>query len=235
MIAILHSWGQTLSLHPHLHCIVPGGGITRKGKWKTAKSEGKYLFPVPTISKLFKGKFMALLKKKALPVDRGVVNTLYKKEWVVYAKRPFASPHSVVEYLGRYTHKIAISNHRILAMDDQKVTFRYKDYRHGGRKKQMSLNADEFIRRFALHILPRGFVRIRHFGFLSSTAKKISISLIRGQLQQQSQVRVEPRKLQKFNPLLCPCCHTETMVTIELLPKRGPPKLAELITNAASN
>ena len=235
MIAILHSWGQTLSLHPHLHCIVPGGGITRKGKWKTAKSEGKYLFPVPTISKLFKGKFMALLKKKALPVDRGVVNTLYKKEWVVYAKRPFASPHSVVEYLGRYTHKIAISNHRILAMDDQKVTFGYKDYRHGGRKKQMSLNADEFIRRFALHILPRGFVRIRHFGFLSSTAKKISISLIRGQLQQQSQVRVEPRKLQKFNPLLCPCCHTETMVTIELLPKRGPPKLAELITNAASN
>ncbi|WP_242689197.1 transposase [Pedobacter sp. SYSU D00535] len=180
------------------------------------------------MSKLFWGKFMALLNKKEIPLDRDVVNTLYKKNWVVYAKRPFASPHSVVEYLGRYTHKIAISNNRILSIDDQKVTFGYNDYRHGGRKKQMSLNAEEFIRRFALHILPKGFVRIRHFGFLSSTAKKESIALIRGLLPQRVKTRVEPRKLQKFNPLLCPCCKTETMVTIELLPKRGPPKIAEL-------
>lgn len=186
------------------------------------------------MSKLFRGKFMALLKQKEMPVDRNACNTLYKKDWVVYAKRPFASPHSVVEYLGRYTHKIAISNNRILSMDEQKVTFGYKDYRHAGRKKQMSLNADEFIRRFALHILPRGFVRIRHFGFLSSTAKKESIALIRGLLPQRVKTRVEPRKLQKFNPLLCPCCHTETMVTIELLPKRGPPKLTELIKTAVT-
>ncbi len=233
MIAILHTWGQTLSLHPHLHCIVPGGGITRKGKWKTAISDGKYLFPVKAMGKLFRGKFMALLKKKALPIEKDRVTALYKKDWVVYAKRPFASPHSVVEYLGRYTHKIAISNNRILAMDEQKVSFGYKDYRHGGRKKQMSLKPAEFIRRFALHILPRGFVRIRHFGFLSSTAKQTSILLIRGQVLQHPEVKKDPRKLQKFNPLLCPCCNTETMITIELLPKRGPPTHAELMMTAA--
>lgn len=235
MIAILHTWGQTLSLHPHLHCIVPGGGITQKGKWKTAKNDGKYLFPVKAMSKRFKGKFMALLKKKALPAEKVLVDALYKKDWVVYAKRAFASPHSVVEYLGRYTHKIAISNNRILATDGENVTFGYKDYRHGGQKKQMMLKAQEFIRRFSLHILPRGFVRIRHFGFLSGTAKKGSIPLIREALGQKIVEKTEPRKLlQKFNPVLCPCCNTETMVTIEILPKRGPPTHAQLMKEAAS-
>jgi hypothetical protein len=234
MIAVLHTWGQTLTLHPHLHCIVPGGGLARKGKWKIAKSDGKYLFPVKAMGLLFKGKFMALLKKKALPVEKSLMNALYKKDWVVYAKRPFASPHSVLEYLGRYTHKIAISNHRILAMEDGKVTFGYKDYRHGGQKKQMTLGAQEFIRRFSLHILPRGFVRIRHFGFLSGTAKKKAIALIREMLPPAPAVKKEPRKLKAFNPLLCPCCNTETMVLIELLPKRGPPSHAELMKNAAS-
>jgi hypothetical protein len=234
MIAILHTWGQTLTLHPHLHCIVPGGGITPKGKWKMAKSDGKYLFPVKAMSKLFRGKFMDLLKKKALPIEKGQVNSLYKKDWVVYAKRPFASAHSVLEYLGRYTHKIAISNHRILAMEGNEVTFGYKDYRHGGRKKQMILKTEEFVRRFALHILPRGLVRIRHFGFLSSTVKWKAIPLIREELPPVSAVKNEPRKLKAFNPLLCPCCHTETMIQIELLPKRGPPSPAQLMKEAAS-
>jgi len=185
MIAVLHTWGQTLTLHPHLHCIVPGGGLNRKGKWKIAKSDSKYLFPVEAIGKLFKGKFMALLKKKALLVEKPLMNALYKKDWVVYVKRPFAGPDSVLEYLGRYTHKIAISNNRILAMEGNEVTFGYKDYRHGGQKKQMTLKAEEFIRRFALHILPRGFVRIRHFGFLSGTAKKKAIPLIREKLPKE--------------------------------------------------
>jgi hypothetical protein len=177
---------------------------------------------------------MSLLKKKALLAKKPLVDTLYKKDWVVYAKRPFASPHSVVEYLGRYTHKIAISNHRILSMEGDEVTFGYKDYRHGGLKKQMALKADEFIRRFALHVLPRGFVRIRHFGFLSATAKKKAIPLIREKLPATLVVKKEPRKLKAFNPLLCPCCNTETMVLIELLPKRGPPSHAQLMKNAAS-
>ena len=130
MIAILHTWGQTLSLHPHLHCIVPGGGLTKQGKWKTAKTNGKYLFSVKAMSKVFRGRFIALLKER-LPEQMHLefVNELYKKDWVVFAKRPFNGPQSVIEYLGRYTHKIAISNHRIKNISDGRVTFSYKDYR----------------------------------------------------------------------------------------------------------
>jgi hypothetical protein len=114
MISILHSWGQTISLHPHLHCIVPAGGLTKTGKWKHAKSDGKYLFNVKAMSIAFRGRFIAALKEQ-LPqqMDKAFINQLYKHNWVVYAKRPFAGPESVIEYLGRYTHKIAISNHRI--------------------------------------------------------------------------------------------------------------------------
>ncbi len=107
MIAILHTWGQTLSLHPHLHCIVPGGGLTRQGKWKTARSNGKFLFPVKAMSKVFRAKFVTLLKAKKVPTDQNLLSGLFKKEWVVFAKRPFGNPQSVIEYLGRYTHKIA--------------------------------------------------------------------------------------------------------------------------------
>jgi len=119
MIAILHTWGQTLSLHPHLHCIIPGGGLTPSGKWKTAKSEGKYLFPVKAMSKVFRARFIDALKKElAEKMEPAVVDALYKNNWVVFAKRPFESPQTVIEYLGRYTHKIAISNHRIVDVSD---------------------------------------------------------------------------------------------------------------------
>ncbi len=165
MISILHSWGQTMTLHPHLHCIVPGGGLTKQGKWKLAKSKGKYLFNVKAMSTVFRGRFIAGLKEQ-LPkeIDSQLLSKLYKHKWVVYAKRPFAGPVSVVEYLGRYTHKIAISNHRIISHENGKVTFSYKDYRHESVKKEMPLDAVEFIRRFSMHILPKGFVRIRHYG-----------------------------------------------------------------------
>lgn len=235
MIAILHTWGQTLSLHPHLHCIVPGGGLTRQGKWKTAKNDGKYLFPVKAMSKVFRAKFVSILKAKKLPQDQSLLNSLFKKEWVIFAKRPFGSPASVIEYLGRYTHKIAISNHRIKSIDKNAVTFGYKDYRNGGCKKQMSLDAMEFIRRFSMHILPRGFVRIRHYGILSATSKKISIQLILQQFPVRLQPENEARKLEKYNPLICPCCKTQSMITIEILPKRGPPRHAELMKQAAQN
>jgi hypothetical protein len=235
MIAILHTWGQTLTLHPHLHCIVPGGGLTERGKWKTAKSDGKYLFPVEAMSKAFRGKFIASLKAKNLTADKQLINALYKKEWVIYAKQPFGNPASVIEYLGRYTHKIAISNHRIKGIRPDLVTFSYKDYRHGDVKKEMSLKPVEFIRRFSLHILPRGFVRIRHFGILSASSKKRTLPIILSQFDQQLSVKKESPRAQQYNPLVCPCCNTQTMVTIEILPKRGPPGHADLMRKATRN
>lgn len=222
MIAILHTWGQTLSLHPHLHCIVPGGGITKAGKWKTAKANGKYLFSVKGMSKVYRGRFIALLKEK-LPAEMHtqLVNELYKNDWVVFAKRPFNGPQSVIEYLGRYTHKIAISNHRIKNITEQTVTFSYKDYRAGAATKEMTLNSLEFIRRFALHILPKGFVRIRHYGILSSTSKATCAVIIKEQLPQPPPPVKPTREL--YNRLQCPCCKKETMQTIMRFTRRGPP------------
>lgn len=225
MIAILHTWGQTLALHPHIHCIVPGGGLTRGGKWKTAKSEGKYLFNVKAMSQVYRGKFIELLKKR-LPdeIDKSFINQLYKNKWVVYAKRPFGGPESVIEYLGRYTHKVAISNHRIKNLEDGKVTFNYKDYKHGGVKKEMTLEGMEFIRRFALHILPKGFVRIRHYGILSSTSKSLCSVQIKRQLPEQPENK-RSRQTQRiiYNPKQCPCCKKETMETVIRFERRGPP------------
>ena len=226
MIAILHTWGQTMSLHPHLHCIVPGGGLTNQNKWRTAKSEGKYLFNVKAMSSVFRGKFIGLLKKR-LPkqITVSLLNNIYKQPWVVFAKKPFDSPHSVIEYLGRYTHKIAISNHRLQKLENGKVDFTYKDYRHGGVTKTMQLEAMEFIRRFSMHILPKGFVRIRHYGILSSTSKQRCAEAIKAQLPAikiptyiKAAIKKEP-----YNPKQCPCCKKETMQTILQFKNRPPP------------
>lgn len=156
----------------HLHCIVPGGGVTKSGKRKTTRSKGKYLYPKHALRLVFKGKFMSELKALAaagvidLPTD--LREKLYAKNWVVYAKRPFARPRDVLEYLGRYTHKTAISNYRLREVTAQTVRFSYRDYKAGGAIKEMLLSVFEFIRRFALHILPHGFARMRHYGLLSS-------------------------------------------------------------------
>ena len=227
MIAILHTWGQTLSLHPHLHCIVPSGGLTKAGFWKHARTDGKFLFPVKAMSIVYRAKFMEKLRSK-ISLDPKLISDLFKKQWIVYAKRPFGGPLSVLEYLGRYTHKIAISNHRISGIDNNTVSFSYKDYRKGGAKQEMTLDGMEFVRRFAMHILPKGFVRIRHYGILSSTTKKVSIPSIRNQLQVQLRYVPTPKVAQAYNPHLCPCCNTETMVTIEIISKRGPPKFPDI-------
>ena len=232
MISILHTWGQQLSLHPHLHCIVPGGGLSKQGQWKTAKSKGKYLFPVKAMSKVFRAKYAEALKAKISNLDKSLVNALFKKEWVVFAKRPFGNPQSVIEYLGRYTHKIAISNHRIKNVDQKTVTFSYKDYRKSGQKDEMTLDAIEFIRRFSMHILPKGFVRIRHFGILSSTRKKEAIPVIKDQFPKEALLLAGPRILETYNPKICPHCKTETMITLEILTKRGPPSHAQLMETA---
>lgn len=177
--AILHTWGQSLCFHPHLHCIVPTGGISFSGRWKHAGLDHNgFIFPVKAFSKSFRGKFYFALKKlfnkKKLSYDKNsteLLKSLYKHNWVVYAKKPFGGPKQVIEYLGRYTHKTAISNHRLKNVTQNDVSFSYMDYRDG-KKKVMSLSPKEFLRRFSLHILPKGFVRIRHFGFLSGRLKK---------------------------------------------------------------
>ncbi len=226
MIAILHTWGQTMTLHPHLHCIVPGGGLTKQHKWRTAKSEGKYLFNVKAMSRVFRGKFIGQLKKR-LPahITPALLNSLYKQQWVVFAKKPFDSPHSVIEYLGRYTHKIAISNHRLQKQENGKVDFTYKDYKHGAVTKTMQLEAMEFIRRFSLHILPKGFVRIRHYGILSSSSKQRCTERIKAQLPPiKTPAYIKPKaKPEPFNPRQCPCCKKDTMQTIMQFKNKPPP------------
>ena len=219
MIAILHTWGQNLSLHPHLHCIVPGGGIAQSGKWKSAKSKGKYLFPVKAMSKVFRARFVASLREELEPQSKGFYESLFKNDWVVYCKQPFLGPAQVVEYLGRYTHKIAISNHRIKNLDNEGVTFSVKDYRHGGRRSLLGLSDAEFIRRFALHILPKGFVRIRHYGILSSYHKKITLTQL-----QKSLGQVELQKRKPLQHRLCPVCKKGKLVTLTTFTARGPPR-----------
>lgn len=220
MIAVLHTWGQNLSLHPHLHCIVPGGGITACGKWKPAKNKGKYLFPVKAMSKVFRARFVATLRKRsATRKAPGFYEDLFKNQWVVYCKRPFLGPSQVIEYLGRYTHKIAINNHRIKTLDDGGVTFSVKDYRQGGKKSLMRLSDAEFIRRFAMHVLPKGFVRIRHYGMLSSYHKKITLTTLR--------LTLKPIGLKERAPLkhsLCPHCKKGKLITIAIFTARGPPE-----------
>jgi len=219
MIAVLHTWGQNLSLHPHLHCIVPGGGVDKNGNWKNIRGDGKFLFPVKALSKVFRAKYCEALQAKSPDNYTRVKKQLWEKQWVVFAKKPFGSPKSVVEYLGRYTHKIAISNHRIQSVNDQNVTFGYKDYRVNGQKKSMSLTHDEFIRRFGLHILPKRFVKIRHYGFLSSTWKRQKLKLLQQKLQVQPVIKVAAAsKIRK-----CQCCKTGNLHTILVFDQRGPP------------
>lgn len=224
MISILHTWGQTLTLHPHLHCIVPGGGLTKSGRWKTAKSDGKYLFNVKAMSTVFRGRFMDALKEQ-LPehLDKPLIDALYKHNWVVYAKRPFAGPQGVIEYLGRYTHKVAISNHRLKNVEAGKVTFSYKDYKHGSVTKEMTLEATEFIRRFSMHILPKALVRIRHYGILSSTSKKAAAIIINVQLPAKAKLVIIKEDKLIYNARQCPCCKKETMETVMRFNRRGPP------------
>jgi hypothetical protein len=225
-VMTLHTWGQTLSLHPHLHCIVPGGGVDYKRQWRSVRGKGKFLFPVRVMSRIFRGKYISLLKK--FLNDEGMVycsalhNSLYQKDWVVYCKQPFVGSKGVVEYLARYTYKTAISNHRISGKDIHCVEIRYKDYRHGGKVKYMRLAKTEFIRRFSLHILPKGFTRIRHYGILSGRLKHELLDIPKPLKQEDSW---EAYWLSKgLDVRLCPICKTGKLIHIKELPKRGPPK-----------
>ena len=187
-IGILHTWGQNLCLHPHIHCVVPGGGLSPDGsRWIPCKPG--FFLPVRVLSKVFRGKFIDLLKKarhqgKLVGVESNesfghLLNASVKHDWVVYAKPPFGGPDQVLKYLARYTHRIAISNRRLVSVDDQNVTFNWKDYAHGNRPRTMTLDGGEFLRRFLLHAVPRGFMRIRHFGFLANRVRTQNLETCR--------------------------------------------------------
>lgn len=218
MISILHTWGQNLSFHPHLHCIVPGGGINPNKKWKAAKGKDKYLFPVKAMSKVFRARFIQQIRLH-FKLESEIYKLLFRKNWVVYCKRPFYGPKQVIEYLGRYTHKVAISNHRLIDIAGGNVTFMAKDYRQGGKKQPVSLRDREFIRRFALHILPKGFTRIRHYGILSSSLKKTILPILHEQL---GLVKLCPQQESKHR--ICPSCQKGELITIRYFDNRGPPK-----------
>ncbi|QTA90906.1 IS91 family transposase [Desulfonema magnum] len=198
---ILHTWGQTLCTHLHIHFVVTGGGLNEHGEWVSPKCGGKFLFPVCALSKVFREKFVGGLKKAyydgelTVPDERAELrkpegfekwlNSLVARRWVVYAKAPFAGPEEVVRYIGRYTHRVAISSHRIISVENGQVTFSYKDYKDGGRKREMTLTADEFIRRFLLHVLPSGFHRIRHYGILANGRAAKNTEMIREMLRSE--------------------------------------------------
>jgi hypothetical protein len=248
-ISLLHTWGQNLMDHPHVHCIVTGGGL-QNDLWKGAKNS--FFIPVRVMSRLFRGKFLFYLKQayeqgklkyegqiQSLQGEREFqqsLDQLYTKEWIVYCKPPFQSPEHVLNYLGRYTHKVAISNHRILQMDAGKVTFTWRDYSDGNRKKIMTLNAIEFIRRFLLHILPHRFVKIRHYGILSNRNRETKLKQAKTILGRQSAIADSPEEKRTWAELLlnitgkdytiCPCCGLGKMIEkITLKPQCcSPPK-----------
>mgnify|MGYP001598416021 CR=1 FL=1 len=237
MVSVLHTWGQNLSLHPHVHMIIPGGGIAEDGIWKNAKSNGSFLFPVQAMSVVYKNKFLeklrVFLESKGNPLDVILRSMLYTKNWVVYAKQPFLGPKQVIEYLGRYSHKIAISNHRIKNVSEGKVSFTYKDYADGSKQKLMTMEATEFLRRFCLHILPPGFMKIRHYGILASRSKpKLRMQQMKMGVIVIKQEKKDPitngwKEISKtklgFDVGQCPCCKTGKMVRIVSFDAHAPP------------
>jgi Putative transposase/Transposase zinc-binding domain len=235
-ITVLHTWDQTLLDHFHLHCLLPAGALSFDQKrWTPARKN--FLFPVKALSIVFRGKFLDLLKKAcdrnklrfvgqtaslANPVAFNLlIKVLRKKPWVVYAKKPFGSPDHVLDYLGRYTHRVALSNDRILSAHSGKVTFSYRDRKNQDRKKIMTLQAHEFIRRFLLHVIPKGFVRVRHFGFLANRSKTL-LSKCRQLLNLSPTVpKLPQRSVQELMLQLtgiditrCPLCQQGTLVFV---------------------
>jgi hypothetical protein len=250
--AVLHTWGQNLMHHPHLHCVVPGGGLSADGKRWIACRPGFFL-PVRVLSRFFRRRFLELLQ---LAFDRGemeffaglqglrdpkafrtYLEPVRKKEWVVYAKAPFAGAQQVLDYVGRYTHRVAISNNRLLDIEDGHVTFRWKDYRNGDAQKTMTLAAPEFIRRFLLHVLPSGLQRIRYYGWMGNRHREEKLALCRQHLHMEpkpqapedleasTDYRDRVQALTGLSLSQCPNCRTGHMVTIEQFGRKASPPL----------
>ena len=221
--AVLHTWGQNLLYHPHIHCVIPGGGLTADNKWLNTRK--KFFIPVKVLSRKFRGKFMAYFRQATISFQGSLsvlnmpinydsfVSILYQKNWVTYCKPPFENASKVVSYLGRYTHRVAISNNRILKVEDGLVTFNWRDYSDANKVKTMTVTAEEFIRRFLLHVLPSGFRKIRHYGILAARDKSQRLALCRKLTNTPVQIVVsvrDPLEILKqilgdsFN--LCPRC-----------------------------
>ena len=234
-VAVLHTWGQNLSLHPHLHCIVPAAGYALDGSWKNIGASGKYLYPVHQLSAAFKGKFLdslkrALRKRNELSLFDDKVQQAYKTPWVVHCEPSLASAEHVVKYLGQYTHRVAITNQRILSIHNDRVTFITKDYRNKAVKKPVTLDGTEFLRRFTMHILPQRFVKIRRYGMYNPTLirnhklqfvpeEKPDIEAI---IKKQKGPETNMERLERLtgiNPCLCPVCKTGRMVIVRELPR----------------
>ena len=233
-IGILHTWGQNLSLHPHVHCVVPGGGLSPDGTRWIACRPGFFL-PVRVLSRVFRGKFIdgirSAFKAGKLPSIENaaalecLLDAATTKDWVVYAKRPFGGPNAVLKYLSRYTHRIAISNRRLLAMDDQTVTFRWKDYAHGNKPKAMRLDGAEFLRRFLLHVVPRGFMRIRNFGLLANRNRNANLERCRALLMVPAEQSSDDQdteaahdECQHVHDEMCPVCKRGHMIAGAIVP-----------------
>lgn len=248
-IGVLHTWGQNLLDHPHIHFIVPGGGLNReKTAWMHCKKN--YFLPVKVLSLVFRGKVLEFFEKAFNQGDlqfMGAIEHLNsrahfkplliscaQKEWVVYAKEPFAGPAQVIAYLGQYTHRIAITNYRLVKIDGDEVHFKVRDRENPAEKKVMVLPAREFMRRFLLHVLPRGYVRIRHFGLLGSRLKKLKIAIVRqiqGVVTKVKERLIESaeqilKRVTGIDPDLCPICKTGALKKLFRLPSiLGPPEL----------
>jgi len=233
VIAVLHTWDQTLKDHFHIHCLIPAGALSLDhSRWIGARPN--FLFPVTALSQVFRGKFLALLQqacgKGKIPAANNAIKASRQKSWVVYAKKPFGSPQTVLDYLGRYTHRVALSNDRILNVQNGLVTFSYRDRKDRDRKKTMTLDAQEFIRRFLLHVLPDGFMRIRHFGFLANRVKKLALPQCRKLLGLNPVLPEIPkpsahellRELIGIDLSRCPSCKQGTMIIVAELPKISP-------------
>jgi len=220
-ISILHTWGQNLRHHPHLHCVIPAGGLAPDhSRW--IRPRYPFFLPVKILSRVFRGKFLARLKRayrrqrlhfsgelRQLASEKrftAFLRSLFRKDWVVYAKPAFGGPAQVLRYLGRYTHRVAISNHRLLAFDGEQVTFRWKDYAHGNQQRKMTLSAEEFLRRFLTHVLPRGFVRIRHFGFLANSQRARLLNLCQRLSSMTPVVRSVRQEVSDRMSWTCPRC-----------------------------
>ncbi len=249
-LMVLHTWGQTLELHPHVHVIVPGGGLSPDGtRWISCKPG--FFLPVRVLSRLLRGKLLAFLRQA---YDRGEVwwtggpapradaqqfarflAPLYQKEWAVFAKPPHNGPEQALKYLARYTYRVAISNERIESLDDDQVTFRYKDYAHGHRLRRMTLTAQEFLRRFLWHVLPRAFVRIRSFGFLANRVRDEQLVLCRQLLCAPDPVAApssgEPASVANPNDDSLRCPHCGQGGVLELVSRTPRPRVWELVAS----
>ena len=237
-LAILHTWGQNLSLHPHIHCLVPATGITLAGNMRKISKKGRYLYPVKKLSIDFRSHMMKQVKRQLIVKNKlsryqSIIDKAWVKEWVVFCEPSFAGALRVIKYLGQYTHRVAISNHRLQDIDDKNVSFLYKDYRDGSKGKLTRMPGVGFLRRFSMHILPKGFVKIRYYGILSNRfGKQTAMYRTSKAKPEKESVQQRIQRLTGFDVYKCPYCKKGHMHTIEELPRiRSPMRFLRPMEN----